>query len=208
MLIAIHPVNPEERKLEQVVSALRGGGVVVYPTDTVYGIGCDITNPGAMQRVLRYKDVNLRKTSLSFICHNLSYASQFLKPLDSRTFRLLKKNTPGPFTFILEANSNVPKLFRANKRTVGVRVPDSLIVRSLVERLGNPILSASVKDGDPDAEEPYMRDASLIEETLGGTADLVIDGGEGGTVGSTVVDCTGGDWTVIRQGLGVLDDNV
>lgn len=206
MLITIHPRNPEERKLDQVVDCLREGGVVVYPTDTVYGIGCDITNPGAMQRVLRYKDVNLRKTSLSFICHNLSYASQFLKPIDSRTFRLLKKNTPGPFTFILEANSNVPKLFRANKKTVGVRVPDNLIIRSLVERLGNPILSASVKETEEDSEEVYMRDASLIEERLGRTCDLVVDGGEGGAVGSTVVDCTGGDWVIVRQGLGVVEE--
>lgn len=208
MLLRIHPDSPEERKIEQVVAHLRRGGVVVYPTDTVYGIGCDITNQTAVQKVLRFKDVNLRKTSLSFICHDLSHAAQYLKPIDSRTFKLLKKNTPGPFTFILEANSNVPKLFKANKKTVGVRIPDNAIVRTIVERLGNPILSTSVKNDDDETDEEYITDPSLIQERLSHVADIVIDGGMGGTQGSTVVDCTTDEWEIIRQGAAELDSDV
>lgn len=210
MLISIHPDNPEERKIEQVVECLRNGGVVVYPTDTLYGIGCDITSQSALQKVLRFKDVNLKKTSLSFICHDLGHASQYLKPVDSRTFKLMKKNTPGPFTFILEANNNVPKLFKSNKKTVGVRIPDNGIVRAIVERLGNPILSASVKspNDDEETEEEYITDPSLIEEKLSYIADIVIDGGIGGLDGSTVVDCTSDDWEIIRQGKGELNTNI
>lgn len=208
MIIIIHPENPEERKIEQVVACLRKGGVVVYPTDTVYGIGCDITNSAAVQKVLRFKDVNLKKTSLSFICHDLSHAAQYLKPIDSRTFKLLKKNTPGPFTFILEANSNVPKLFKANKKTVGIRVPDNDIVRSIVERLGNPILSASVKNSNEEIDDEYITDPSLIQENLRYVADIVIDGGIGGVDGSTVVDCTSDEWEIVRQGKGELDVNI
>lgn len=208
MLITIHPETPEERKVEQVVACLQKGGVVVYPTDTVYGIGCDISNQTAMQRVLRFKDINLKKTSLSFICSDLSHAAQYLKPVDSRIFKLLRKNTPGPFTFILEANSNVPKLFKTNKKTVGVRVPDNVIVRSIVERLGNPILSASVKNPNEETEDEYITDPSLIQENLRNVADIVIDGGIGGIEGSTVVDCTSGEWEIIRQGKGELDTNI
>ncbi len=208
MIIVIHPENPEERKIDQVVACLRKGGVVVYPTDTVYGIGCDITNSAAVQKVLRFKDVNLKKTSLSFICHDLSHAAQYLKPIDSRTFKLLKKNTPGPFTFILEANSNVPKLFKANKKTVGIRVPDNDIVRAIVERLGNPILSASVKNSNEEIDDEYITDPSLIQENLRHVADIVIDGGIGGIDGSTVVDCTTDEWEIIRQGKGELDVNI
>ncbi len=208
MIVIIHPENPEERKIEQVVACLRKGGVVVYPTDTVYGIGCDITNSAAVQKVLRFKDVNLKKTSLSFICHDLSHAAQYLKPIDSRTFKLLKKNTPGPFTFILEANSNVPKLFKANKKTVGIRVPDNDIVRSIVEMLGNPVLSASVKNSNEEIDDEYITDPSLIQENLRHVADIVIDGGIGGVDGSTVVDCTTDEWEIIRQGKGELDVNI
>lgn len=195
--------------MDQVVACLQRGGIVVYPTDTVYGIGCDITNQTAVQKVLRFKDVNLKKRSLSFICYDLSHAAQYVRPIDSRTFKLMKKNTPGPFTFILESNSNVPKLFKANKKTVGVRVPDNVIVRAIVERLGNPILSASVKNPEiEETDEEYITDPSLIQESLGYLADIVIDGGIGGTDGSTVVDCATDDWTIVRQGKGVLDTNI
>lgn len=181
---------------------------MVYPTDTVYGIGCDISNQAAMQKVLRFKDVNLKKTSLSFICHDLSHAAQYLKPIDSRIFKLMKKNTPGPFTFILEANSNVPKLFKTNKKTVGVRIPDNTIIRAIVEKLGNPILSASVKNANEETDDEYITDPSLIQESLRNIADIVIDGGIGGIDGSTVVDCTGNEIEIIRQGKGELDTNM
>ncbi len=209
MLLTIHPGNPDERKIDQVVARLQKGGIVVYPTDTIYGIGCDISNQAAVQKVLRFKDVNLRKRSLSFVCYDLSHAAQYLKPIDSRTFKLLRKNTPGPFTFILESNSNVPRLFKANKKTVGVRIPDNAIVRAIVERLGNPILSASVKNPAwEDDDEEYITDPSLIQERLGHLADIVIDGGPGGVVGSTVVDCTTDEWAIIRQGRGELETNI
>lgn len=209
MLLTIHPDNPDERKIDQVVARLQKGGIVVYPTDTIYGIGCDISNQAAVQKVMRFKDVNLRKRSLSFVCYDLSHAAQFLKPIDSRTFKLLRKNTPGPFTFILESNSNVPRLFKANKKTVGVRIPDNAIVRAIVERLGNPILSASVKNPAwEEDDEEYITDPSLIQERLGHLADIVIDGGMGGVVGSTVVDCTTDEWTIIRQGRGELETNI
>ena len=208
MLLSIHPDTPEERKIDQVVACLQRGGVVVYPTDTVYGIGCDISNQAAMQKVLRFKDVNLKKTSLSFICHDLSHAAQYLKPIDSRIFKLMKKNTPGPFTFILEANSNVPKLFKTNKKTVGVRIPDNTIIRAIVEKLGNPILSASVKNANEETDDEYITDPSLIQESLRNIADIVIDGGIGGIDGSTVVDCTGNEIEIIRQGKGELDTSI
>ncbi len=209
MLIAIHPENPEERKVDQIVSCLQRGGIVVYPTDTLYGIGCDITNQAAVQQILRFKDINLKKTSLSFICSNLSHAAQYLKPLDSRTFKLLKKNTPGPFTFILESNSNVPRLFKANKKTVGVRIPDCPIIRAIVERLGNPILSTSVRDPFRSDDDPeYITDPSLIQERLGHLAQFVIDGGIGCTDPSTVVDLTSDTPVILREGKGVLDENI
>lgn len=205
MIIRIHPDNPDERNINKVADCLQKGGIVVYPTDTVYGIGCDITNQHAVEKILRFKDINVKKTNLSFICHDMSHISDYVKPLDNAIFKLMKKNLPGPFTFILEANNNVPKLFKANKKTVGIRIPDNKIIREIVKVLGNPVLSTSVKnDGDDDDE--YIRDPELIEERLGKLADIVIDGGYGGYEGSTVVDCTGGGYEIVRQGKGELEE--
>ena len=203
MIVRIHPDNPDERNVGKVVDCLRKGGIVVYPTDTVYGIGCDITNQKAVEKILLLKDINARKTNLSFICHDMSHISDFVKPLDNAIFKLMKKNLPGPFTFILEANNNVPKLFKANKKTVGIRVPNNKIIREIVRQLGNPVLSTSVKQDD-DEDDEYIRDPELIEEKLGHIANIVIDGGIGGYEGSTVVDCTKGDYEIIRQGAGEL----
>ena len=203
MLITIHPDSPEPRKMEQVVACLEKGGIVVYPTDTLYGIGCDITNAAAVQKILKFKDVNLRKTNLTFICHDLSHAAQYVRPISSRTFRLMKKNTPGPFTFIVEASSSVPKIFKS-----GVRIPDSNIILELVQRLGRPILSTSVKVAGEETEDEYLTDPSLIQERLGHIADIVIDGGIGSLDMSTVVDCTTDDWEIIRQGKAELDDAI
>ncbi|MBQ3635639.1 MAG: threonylcarbamoyl-AMP synthase [Bacteroidales bacterium] len=208
MLITIHPDSPEPRKMEQVVACLEKGGIVVYPTDTLYGIGCDITNAAAVQKILKFKDVNLRKTNLTFICHDLSHAAQYVRPISSRTFRLMKKNTPGPFTFIVEASSSVPKIFKSGKKTVGVRIPDSNIILELVQRLGRPILSTSVKVAGEETEDEYLTDPSLIQERLGHIADIVIDGGIGSLDMSTVVDCTTDDWEIIRQGKAELDDAI
>ena len=203
MLIRIHPDNPDERNVNKVVECLRNGGIVVYPTDTVYGIGCDITNQQAVEKILRFKDINAKKTNLSFICHDMSHISDYVKPMDNHTFKLMKRNLPGPFTFILEANSNVPKLFKASKKTVGIRIPDNKIIREIVRLLGNPVLSTSVKNADDDNDE-YICDPELIEERIGSFADIVIDGGYGGYEGSTVVDCTSGDFEILRQGKGEL----
>ncbi len=204
MIVRIHPDNPDERNVGKVVDCLKKGGIVVYPTDTVYGIGCDITNQKAVEKILMLKDINARKTNLSFICYDLSHISDYVKPLDNSVFKLMKKNLPGPFTFILEANNNVPKLFKANKKTVGIRVPNNKIIREVVRQLGNPVLSTSVKQDDEDIDDEYIRDPELIEEKLGYIADIVIDGGEGGYEGSTVVDCTGGVCEIVRQGVGEL----
>ncbi len=202
MLIKIHPDNPDERNIERVANCLRDGGIVIYPTDTVYGIGCDITNTKAVEKILRFKDINAKKSNLSFICADLKHISDYVRPMSPQVFKLIKRNLPGPFTFILEANSNVPKLFKLNKKTVGIRVPDNKIICEIVRTLGNPVLSTSVKK-DVDEEE-YITDPSLIEERHSQLADIVIDAGEGGVIGSTVVDCTGAEIEIIRQGKGEL----
>lgn len=205
MLLSIHPENPDARGIAQVVNCLRDGGIVVYPTDTVYGIGCDITNQQAMERILRFKDVNIRKTNLSIICSSISQASEYVKPIPNEVFKVMKRNLPGAFTFILPAGGNIPKLFRASKKTVGIRVPDNNIVRAIAEQLGNPILSTSVKIEDDDVPwDEYQTDPTLIHENLSHIADIVIDGGIGGVEGSTVVDCSNGDYEIIRQGKSEL----
>lgn len=205
MLIHIHPDNPDERNIRRVVECLQDGGIVVYPTDTVYGIGCDITHQQAVEKILRFKDINAKKTNLSFICHDLSHISDYVRPIDNSIFKLIKRNTPGPFTFILNANSNVPKLFKSNKKTVGIRVPDNNIIRMIVRELGNPVLSTSVKGYDGGDDE-YITEPELIEERHRHIADLVIDGGHGGYTASTVVDCTSGEAEILRQGKGELID--
>lgn len=204
MIVRIHPDNPDERNIMRVVECLKKGGVVIYPTDTVYGIGCDITNQQAVEKVIRLKDINVRKTNLSFICHDMSQIAEFVKPIDNSIFKMMKRNLPGPFTFILEANNNVPKLFKASKKTVGVRIPDNNIIREIVKALGNPVLSTSVKLQDDEEDNEYIRNPELIDERYGNIVDMVIDGGEGGYEGSTVVDCTSGDYEVVREGKGEL----
>ncbi|MBE6339458.1 MAG: threonylcarbamoyl-AMP synthase [Bacteroidales bacterium] len=202
MLLVIHPQNPDERGVSKVVECLRRGGIVVYPTDTVYGIGCDITNQQAIETIIRYKDINLRKTNLSMVCYDMSQIADYVRPIDNSIFRLMKRNLPGPFTFILEANSNIPKIFRTKKRTVGVRIPDNKIISEIVRELGNPVLSASVKTLDG---SKYITDPIDIANELSHIADIVIDGGIGGNEGSTVVDCTNGNtYEIIRQGIGEL----
>lgn len=201
MLIRIYPENPNEREVEKVVQFLRDGGLIVYPTDTIYGLGCDIFNTRAVEKICRYKNIDPRKANLSFICYDLSNISEYAK-VDNNTFKLMKKNLPGPFTFILNGNSNLPKLFR-NKKTVGIRVPDNNIIRELVRGLGNPILSTSVRDDDDEILE-YFTDPELIHERYENIADVVINGGFGTLDPSTVVDCTGDEPVIVRQGKGEL----
>ena len=201
MLIKIHPENPQQREIERVAQFLRDGGLIVYPTDTVYGLGCDIFNVKAVEKICWYKKIDVRKANLSFICYDLSNISQYAK-VDNDTFKLMKKNLPGPFTFILNGNNSLPKLFR-NKKTVGIRVPDNNVIRQLVKELGNPILSTSVKD-DSTEEMEYFTDPELMEEKMGHIADAIIDSGNGSLTPSTIVDCTSGEAVIVRQGKGEL----
>lgn len=201
MLIRIYPENPNPKEIEKVVQFLRDGGLIVYPTDTIYGLGCDIFNTKAVEKICHFKGIDVKKANLSFICYDLSHISEYAK-VDNDTFKLMKKNLPGPFTFILNGNSNLPKLFR-NKKTVGIRVPDNNIIRELVKGLGNPILSTSVKDDDDEILE-YFTDPELIHEKFENIADVVINGGYGSLDPSTVVDCTGDEPVIVRQGKGEL----
>lgn len=199
--VKLYQENPEPHKLDQIVNVLRDGGVIVYPTDTVYGIGCDFSNSRAVERVCRIK--NTKPQSLSFICYDLSEISEYTKRLSTPVFKVMKKALPGPFTFILEANSNVPKVLNAKKKTVGIRVPDNNIPRELVRRLGKPIITTSIRDEDEVIE--YSTDPELIFEKYQNLVDVVIDGGFGGNVPSTVIDCSGDYFEVIREGLGEIE---
>lgn len=202
MFIKIYEENPNPKSISQVVEVLKKGGVIIYPTDTIYGIGCDITNPKAIERVCQIRGLKPDKANLSFICNDLTSISLYTKPLDNVTFRLLKKSLPGPFTYIFNASGQVPKLLSSKKKTVGIRVPDNNIARDIVQMLGNPIVSASIHDDDELVE--YSTDPELIYEKYGNVVDIVIDGGYGKNIPSTVVDCTTGDFEVIRQGEGDL----
>lgn len=197
MIIEIHPKNPDSRKIAQIVKTLRRGGVIIYPTDTIYAFGCDINNPKAIAKICRIKGIDPKKSNLSFICSNLSEVSNFVLPIDNVIFRDMKANLPGAFTYILKANNTVPKLFKNRKKTVGIRIPDNNIALMLVEELGNPILSTSIKNDDDDILE-YYTDPIDIAEKYGNLVDIVIDGGIGGQDGSTVIDCTSGNLVVIR----------
>ncbi|MES2826631.1 MAG: L-threonylcarbamoyladenylate synthase [Bacteroidota bacterium] len=203
MLIKIYPENPNPKSIDQVVEVLKKGGIIIYPTDTVYGMGCDITNQKAIEKICKLRGVKPEKANFSFICSDLRHISDFIKPIDTTVFRVLKKALPGPFTFIFNANNNVPKLLSSNKKTVGIRVPDNDIAREIVLRLGNPILSTSIHDDDEVIE--YSTDPELIHEKYEEKVDLIVDGGYGDNEPSTVVDCTSGDFEIIRQGKGDLE---
>ncbi|WP_286755135.1 L-threonylcarbamoyladenylate synthase [Roseivirga sp. UBA838] len=200
--IRLYEENPEPHKLDQIVKVLRNGGVVIYPTDTVYGIGCDFSNTKAVQRVCQIK--NTKPQALSFICYDLSEISEYTKHLSTPVFKVMKKALPGPFTFILEASSKAPKVLNAKKKTVGIRVPNNNIPRELVKRLGNPIITTSIRDEDEVIE--YSTDPELIYEKYENLVDIVIDGGYGGNMPSTVVDCSGDYFEVIREGLGDIEE--
>ncbi|QEC79370.1 L-threonylcarbamoyladenylate synthase [Mucilaginibacter ginsenosidivorax] len=203
MLIKIYPENPNPKAIEQVVEVLRKGGLIIYPTDTIYGLGCDITNHKAIESICKIRNIKPEKANFSFICYDLSHISDYIKPIDNATFRVLKKALPGPFTFIFNASHKVPKLLSSNKKTVGIRVPDNDIAREIVRVLGNPILSTSIRDDDDIIE--YSTDPELIHEKYEDLVDIVIDGGYGDNVASTVVDCTNGEFEVIREGKGDLE---
>ena len=203
MLLKIYEDNPNPKAIQQAVEVLRRGGVIIYPTDTVYGIGCDITQQKAIERVCQIRGLNPDKANLSFICHDLTDISLYTKPFDTSVFRDLKKALPGPFTFNFKASGQVPKLLSSKKKTVGIRVPANAIVRAIVRELGNPIVTASIHDDDEIME--YSTDPELIYEKYQEKVDLVIDGGYGDYVASTVVDVTEGEFDILREGKGDLE---
>lgn len=198
MLIQIHPDNPQQRLIKQVVECLKDGGVIVYPTDTIYGLGCDILQPKAIERICKIKNIDPKKSQLSFICKDLSHLSDYTKSIDTPLYRVLKNHLPGPFTFILPASKQVPKILQSKKSTIGLRIPDNNICQHILTELGNPILSSSL----PGEMVEEFTDPEIIYANFESLVDIVIDGGSGGMIPSTVVDCTTDNWTLIRQGLG------
>ena len=199
MLLKLHPQNPNPRHLKTIIECLQGGGVIIYPTDTVYGMGCDISQPKAVERICRIKQIDPKKAQFSFICHDLSHLSDYAKSVDTPVFRILKRALPGPYTFILPASRQVPKMLKTKKDTVGIRVPDNNICRTIVKELGNPVMSTSLPI------EHYVEeytDPEIIYEKFGKIVDIVVDGGTGGTTFSTVIDFTGPEPELIREGAG------
>jgi len=203
MLVKIYKKNTDIHEIEKAVDIMRNGGVIVYPTDTVYGIGCDVMNMKAVVRVARIKKISVEESNFSFICSDLSHLSDYCRPIPNQFFKLMKHYLPGPFTFILNANNNVPRYFKGKKKTIGIRVPDHPVVTELVRILGNPILSTSVHDEDDMIE--YTTNPELINENLGNSVDLVFDCGAGGIVPSTVIDCTDDYPVLLRQGKGIFN---
>jgi len=203
MLVKLYDSNPDPQLVSEIVDLLQRGGVIIYPTDTVYGIGCDITKARAVERVARIKSVKPEKADFAFICSDLSHLSDFAKQVDNNTFKLMKAYLPGPYTFILNASSNVPKILKQKKKTVGIRVPDNNIIVEIVRQLGHPILTTSLKEDDEIVE--YFTDPEVIHDEYKDLVDLVIDGGYGGLIPSTILDCTGDEPVVLREGLGEVD---
>jgi tRNA threonylcarbamoyl adenosine modification protein (Sua5/YciO/YrdC/YwlC family) len=198
MLIHIHPANPQDRLIRQIVDFLKAGGVIIYPTDTIYGLGCDIFQHKAIERICRIKNVQPQKANLSFVCYDLGDLSRYAKQLDTPVYRTLKQYLPGPYTFILEASKEVPKILKTKKDTVGIRIPDNKIARCIVKELGNPILSASL----PGENVEDYTDPEIIHDKFEKLVDIVIDGGIGGIVPSTIIDFTKAQPEIIREGAG------
>ena len=203
MLIRMYPENPNQRHLRQVIDLLEGGGIVIYPTDSVYAIGCDINSVKAIERIARHKGFNPVKPNMSLIFNNLSLLADYTVIRDNNIFKLIKRNTPGPFTFIVPANNQIPKLFKNKKKTVGIRIPSNNIVLQIVEELGRPLITTSVRDQDE--INGYITDPELINEEYRDFAEIIIDGGYGNNQPSTVIDCTGDEPEVTREGIGILE---
>ena len=201
MLLQLHPENPQPRLLKQIAECLKNGGVIIYPTDTIYGLGCDIAQQKAIERICRIKNINPQKAQFSFICKDLSDLSDYTKSIDTPLYRMLKRYLPGPYTFILPASKSVPKILKSKKNTVGIRVPDNIICRSILETLGDPILSTTLPG---EMVEEYT-DPEIIHEKFEHTVDLVISGGIGGMIPSTIINCTSDEWQVTRQGVGTWE---
>lgn len=202
MLLKIYPENPNPKHVRMVVECLLDGGIIIYPTDTIYGLGCDIFKAKAIERIANLKGIKAEKANFSFICNDLSQLADYTKPIPNSVFKLMKSNLPGPFTFILNASNNVPKLIQSKKKTVGIRIPDNTIPIEIVRELGNPIMSTSIHDDDKIIE--YTTDPELIYERYNKLVDIVIDGGYGDNEPSTIVDCTEDEPVIVREGKGIL----
>ena len=198
MLLSVHPENPQPRNIKTIVECIQSGGVIIYPTDTIYGLGCDIFHPKAIERICRIKNIQPQKAHLSFICYDLSDLSKYAKAISTPVYRLLKAHLPGPYTFILPASREVPKILKSKKNTVGIRIPGNNIARTIVKELGHPILSTTLPG---DMVEEYT-DPEIIYDTFKGMVDIVVNGGAGGIVPSTVIDCTEDEPVIVREGLG------
>jgi tRNA threonylcarbamoyl adenosine modification protein (Sua5/YciO/YrdC/YwlC family) len=204
MLVEINPDNIDKRLIQQAVDSLKKGGIIIFPTDTVYSMGCDLYNKKALNNLAKLKDIKLSKAQFSIICHDLSNLSEYVKQIDRPTFKLLKQSLPGPFTFIMNATNEIPKLFDTNRKEIGIRIPDNKIILEIVEKLGNPIATTSLHN-DEDAIMDYFVDPYSIYERFDDDVDMIIDGGYGNLEASTVIDCTGSAPEIVRQGIGKLD---
>lgn len=202
MLLQVHPENPNPREIAMAIDALQNNGLIIYPTDTVYGLAWDINSPKAFDRIVKIKGKNALKENFSMVCQDISQVSQFTMHINNTIFKLLKQNLPGPFTFILNANTNVPRFYKSKKKTVGIRIPNNNIALDIVEKLGHPIMTTSLHHEDEILD--YMTDPELIHEKYDHLVDYVIDGGYGNNEASTIVDCTGDEIEIIRQGIGEL----
>ena len=201
MILHLHPTNPQPRLLKQISECLKSGGVIIYPTDTIYGLGCDIFQPKAIERICKIKNVEPQKAQLSFICKDLSHLSDYTKSIDTPLYRMLRSHLPGPYTFILPASKQVPKILKSRKDTIGLRVPDNVICQQILAALDNPLLSATLPG---EMVEEYT-DPEIIFEKFNDQVDLVVDGGIGGLTPSTIIDCTSDEWVITRQGAGVWE---
>jgi len=203
MLIKIHPETPSQRQIQKVVEVLNHDGVIIFPTDTIYAVGCSIYSTKALDRIARIKGITPKSANFSFLCYDLSQLSDYTKPISNDVYKLMRRALPGPFTFILNASSNVPKIFGSKKKTVGIRIPDNSIISDIIKELGNPLMSTSIHDEDDIIE--YSTDPELIHEKYDHLVDLVIDGGYGDNVPSTIIDCTGEEPLLVREGKGVIE---
>ena len=204
MLLKIDPLHPEESKIRYISECLHDDGVIIYPTDTVYGIGCNIRSQKAVDRICRIKGIRVEKANFSFIFYDLSHLSDFTKQIDNATYKIMRKALPGPFTFILQAGNEIPRIFRSRKKTVGIRVPDNAICRSIVKESGSPLMNSSLHNEEDDISE-YLNDPEEIHEKYHKLVDIVVDGGFGNLEASTVVDCSSGGIHILRQGLGIIE---
>ncbi|MGZ3882869.1 MAG: L-threonylcarbamoyladenylate synthase [Bacteroidia bacterium] len=204
MLLRLNADHPQPKEIDRIVSCLKNGGIIIYPTDTVYALGCDITQPKAVERICKLKNIKPEKSAFSFVCSDLSHLSEYTKPIPNHIFRIMKKALPGPYTFILETSSQVPKIIKQDRKTVGIRVPGNAICREIVNALGNPVISTSLHDNSDDILE-YFSDPEIIHQQYEEQVDMVVDGGHGNIYVSTVLDCSSGEIEIVREGLGSLD---